>query len=204
MADGATRARGPYRKTQARRQAILDAALTVFSTSGYSNGSLREIGAVAGLDPSSILHHFATKEALLEAVLEDKEHHDLDGMPPVETVEARRIPELLIALAERNDTLPEVIALYAVLSTESTTADHPSAQYFRERTERTRRDFVGFFQRMADEGLLAGNVDAEYAALSTFAIWDGIQIHWLIEPGAVSVTGLLREHLRRITRVPLP
>ena len=54
---------------------------------------------------------------------------------------------------------------------------------------------------MHEAGLLAPGVEPEDAATSTFALWDGIQIHWLIDPGAVSVTETLRQHLRRITAV---
>jgi AcrR family transcriptional regulator len=195
------RKRGPYRKTEARRKEIIAAALQVFATSGYRAGSLRDIGAVVGMDPSSIMHHFPNKEALLEAVLEDKEEHDLEGAPALGDVDPRRVPAEMLRLAERNEVVPDLIALYAILSAESATAGHPSAEYFRQRSARTRRDFGVLFQRMAEAGLLADGIDAEYAARSTFAIWDGIQIHWLIEPDAVSVTQTLREHLRLITRV---
>ncbi|MGA1836676.1 TetR/AcrR family transcriptional regulator [Herbiconiux sp. 11R-BC] len=200
-ADIPTRRRGPYRKSDGRRRAILAAALQVFSSSGYRAGSLRDIGMVAGIDPSSILHHFPTKEALLQAVLEDKEEHDLENLPSPEQVAPRDIPTALLRLAERNDRVPDAVALYAVLAAESTTAGHPSAEYFRMRTERTRRDFRELFEHMDAAGLLAEGIDPEYAARSTFAMWDGIQTHWLIDRTAVSVTDTLRRHLQSITRV---
>lgn len=201
--ESASRKRGPYRKTEARRKEIIAAALTVFSTSGYRTGSLKDIGALIGIDPSTILHHFPTKEALLEAVLEDKDSVDVQSLPPLDTLPPAEIPATLLALAAKNHEVPGVIALYAILSAESTTADHPSADYFRTRTAHTRAEFRGAFQRLADEGLLAGGVSVEYAALSTFALWDGAQIHWLIEPDAVSVMDTLRTHLESITLVKL-
>ncbi|WEO77349.1 TetR/AcrR family transcriptional regulator [Cryobacterium sp. SO2] len=196
-----TRRRGPYRKTEARRKEIVAAALEVFSTSGYRAGSLREIGGLIGFEPSSILHHFPSKEALLEAVLEYKEDSDLQARDGRTDFAPAEIPALLLRLAELNEQVPGAISLYAIMSAESATPDHPSGEYFRVRTERTRRDFRTMFQSLADAGLLAPGVDAEYAAISTFAIWDGIQVHWLIEPDAVSVTDTLRAHLRMITRV---
>lgn len=195
--------RGPYRKTEARRREIIAAALQVFSASGYRGGSLKDIGALIDIDPSTILHHFPTKEALLEAVLEDKEAHDVQGMPELETIDPATIPAQFIALAELNNEIPGVIALYAIMSAESTTDGHPSAEYFRARTEHTRRTFRIGFERMADAGLLSPGITAEYAALSTFALWDGAQIHWLIDPKAVSVTETLRTHLQSITIVKI-
>lgn len=200
-AEPARRTRGPYRKSEERRREIVAAALEVFSTSGFRAGSLKDIGLRIGIDPSTILHHFGSKEALLRAVLDDKDAQDTQSLPDVDRLDPALIPRGLIELAERNDRRPGLISLYAVLSAESTTAEHPGRDYFRERTARTRRDFGIAFRRMHEAGLLAPGVEPEDAATSTFALWDGIQIHWLIDPGAVSVTETLRQHLRRITAV---
>lgn len=195
------RKRGPYRKSDARRREIIAAALEVFSTSGFRAGSLKDIGERIGIDPSTILHHFGSKEALLRAVLDDKEAQDTQSIPDIEGLDPALIPRGFIELAERNDRRPGLISLYAVLSAESTTVDHPGGEYFRTRTARTRRDFRAGFRRMQEVGLLAPGVDAESAATSTFALWDGVQIHWLIDPASVSVTETLRRHLRLITTV---
>ncbi len=136
-------------------------------------------------------------------MLDDKQARDSDGKPDLESLDAASFPGGLLELAKRNDRVPGLISLYAVLSAESTTVDHPGADYFRERAERTRSAFRQGFQSMADEGLLAAGVDAEDAATSTFALWDGIQIHWLIDPASVSVTDALRRHLRLITTVEI-
>ncbi|MDX2376511.1 TetR/AcrR family transcriptional regulator [Microbacterium sp. LRZ72] len=195
----APRRRGPYRKSGARRREILDAAFEVFSTAGFRAGSLKDVAGRIGIDASTILHHFGSKEALLRAVLEDKQVRD--SGPDLESLEPAEVPHGLLKLAERNDRVPGLISLYAVLSAESTTADHPGAEYFRERAARTRDAFRYGFERMAGENLLAPGVSASYAAESTFALWDGIQVHWLIDPDSVRVTEVLRQHLRLITVV---
>ena len=68
-AEPARRTRGPYRKSEERRREIVAAALEVFSTSGFRAGSLKDIGLRIGIDPSTILHHFGSKEGLLRAGL---------------------------------------------------------------------------------------------------------------------------------------
>jgi len=50
------------------RDRILDAALRLFSRGGASAGSLRAIGAEAGLHNSSLFHHFAGKRAIHDAL----------------------------------------------------------------------------------------------------------------------------------------
>ena len=44
-------------------------ALTEFAHAGYAGTSLQRIAELAGLSKSSVLYHFASKEALLEAVI---------------------------------------------------------------------------------------------------------------------------------------
>jgi AcrR family transcriptional regulator len=45
-------------------------ALAEFATAGYSATSLQRISELAGLSKSSVLYHYASKEALLEAAIE--------------------------------------------------------------------------------------------------------------------------------------
>ncbi len=54
------------------RDAILDAALTLFADKGYDGGSLRAIASRAEVDPSLIRHFFGDKEGLFAAVLADR------------------------------------------------------------------------------------------------------------------------------------
>ena len=48
---------------------LLESALRQFATVGFDGASLQRIAADAGLSKSSVLYHFASKEALLDAAL---------------------------------------------------------------------------------------------------------------------------------------
>jgi TetR/AcrR family transcriptional regulator len=63
-------------------QRIVDAALVAFGTAGYEATSLDALAAALGIRKQTILYHFASKEALLEAVI------DAAGASLVEAVEA--------------------------------------------------------------------------------------------------------------------
>jgi TetR/AcrR family transcriptional regulator len=52
------------------RDEILATALTAFARDGYIGTSIQNIADAAGTSKSSVLYHFASKEALLEAALE--------------------------------------------------------------------------------------------------------------------------------------
>lgn len=65
--------------------AILDAAVQLFSTNGYDAVSMREVASAAGVSKANIYHHFASKEKLYRAIL-DQSAADLSGL--VETLAA--------------------------------------------------------------------------------------------------------------------
>ena len=52
------------------RERILDVALSSFGTRGYEATSLDALAAELGLSKQTILHHFGTKDGLLDAVID--------------------------------------------------------------------------------------------------------------------------------------
>jgi AcrR family transcriptional regulator len=60
---------GTSKKKGKRFNSILDAAETVFATSGFNGASMREIAETAGVAQALIHYHFDTKERLLEEVI---------------------------------------------------------------------------------------------------------------------------------------
>lgn len=65
--------RGPGRRPgdpEITKKSILDAARDVFGELGYDRATMREIAAIAGVDPALIHHHFGTKQELFAAAHE--------------------------------------------------------------------------------------------------------------------------------------
>ncbi|RKR76538.1 TetR/AcrR family transcriptional regulator [Frondihabitans australicus] len=181
--------RGPYAKTAARRAAIVDAAREVFAASGYRAGSIQAVADACGISQSAVLHHFPAKEDLLLAVLADRDArgddvqagHDLFGGT--------------LAQARHNESVPGIIELYTTLCGEATGAGHPAHDYFATRFRRTREHYADEFRSLAAAGRLREGVDPDLAGASLVALWDGAQLQWLMEPGAVNVTAQLRHFL---------
>ncbi len=69
LPDSAARARS------AGEQAILDAAVRLFSESGFDGVSMRSIARAAGVSKSNIYHHFDSKEALYLAIMQASASH---------------------------------------------------------------------------------------------------------------------------------
>ena len=65
------RLRGP-KAVKVDARVLLEAALVVFARDGLQSASLRAIARQAGCDPALIYYHFANKEAMFRALLEDR------------------------------------------------------------------------------------------------------------------------------------
>src|SRR4029078_216848 len=62
---------GQARKRTDKRQAIVEAATLLFAERGFAGVSVQEIADAAGTHKTTVLYHFATKDALHEAVLDE-------------------------------------------------------------------------------------------------------------------------------------
>ena len=97
------------------RQAILDAAVSLFAERGYDRATLREITARAGVDPALVSHFFGNKEGLFdEAILQASAAAE----PLVESVTNRsgdgiglRVAHAYLALWETEPTASTLRAL---------------------------------------------------------------------------------------------
>ena len=63
-----------------RRRQLIDAATAVFSQKGFSGSTTKEIAAKARVNEALLFRHFGGKEALYEAVIDDK-FNDLKNSP---------------------------------------------------------------------------------------------------------------------------
>ncbi|WP_193105946.1 TetR/AcrR family transcriptional regulator [Brachybacterium sp. FME24] len=109
---------------QARREAILDGASALFAERGYHGASLRDISRRVGISHPGMLHHFASKNVLLGAVVDRLEMHAQGLLDSVESLQASP-KALLAALAGPWNPAQHPMALMATLSAEIVNPDHP-------------------------------------------------------------------------------
>jgi AcrR family transcriptional regulator len=77
----------PERRRQRTREALLDAAATVFTKRGFHAASLDEIAETAGYTRGAIYKHFADKEDLLHEVcvrLNERAFAEFDEVPGID------------------------------------------------------------------------------------------------------------------------
>ena len=86
--------RAPTRIQLKNRAAILEAALDVFSASGFRGATVDEIAATAGLSKPNLLYYFPSKEAMHSALLEELLDTWLDPLRALDS-EGEPLDELL-------------------------------------------------------------------------------------------------------------
>ncbi|MFD6447999.1 TetR/AcrR family transcriptional regulator [Promicromonospora sp. NPDC060204] len=196
--------RGGYAKGRATQQEIIRAAILVFADVGFHGASLRDIAARVGISHPGLLHHFPNKAALLEAVLEYRDAVDEQSFQE-DMERGSEYFEALLNLVERNRLRRPLVELFAGLSTEATSPDHPAHEYFRRRYARVLGEQSELLRERAARGGLAPGVDPDQAARTVVALMDGLQIQWLFSlerPGAerVDMAADLRGYLNLILR----
>lgn len=179
-------ARGPYRKSSVTREAILDAALQVFSQEGYHKGSLRTIAAVVGMTDAGMLHHFRSKNALLAAVLERNDEFAEDVFD-FDKASGIAVLEEFVRSSGANTNRPGVVQLYTTLSAEATAESHPARPFFVERYRMMNTRIRNALEDVQRRGGLRSSVSPERGARSFVSQMDGIQLQWLLDPEHVDM-----------------
>ena len=171
-----------------RRAEILRAALEVIAERGYRGASLAAVAERVGLTQQGLLHHFPTKDALLVAVLEERDKWDAvpNGSWRV---------DLLASLVEYNAMRPGIIQTFSALLGESVTEDHPTRDYFTDRYAQVRANMTQVLRAEYGDRLPNG-LTPERTAPLLVAVMDGLQYQWLLDPDAVDMPGAFRDFLR--------
>ncbi|MGP3979734.1 TetR family transcriptional regulator [Streptomyces sp. KR80] len=163
--------------------------METFAARGYNKASLAEIADQAGLTQAGVLHYFSSKANLLTSVLELRDESDIEQLG---TERPRGLAFLhhLVGTARRNAEREGIVRLYAVLSAESVTADHPAQDYFRDRYAGLRAFVIEALSEACELGEVrddVGDLDIENTANAIIAVMDGLQVQWLLAPEAVDM-----------------
>src|SRR5919106_1948174 len=171
-----------------RRAEIVLAALEVIAERGYRGASLAAVAERVGLTQQGLLHYFPTKDALLVAVLEERDQWDAVPVREWRT-------DLLASLVEYNAMRPGIIQTFSALLGESVTDGHPARAYFTERYGRGRESMAAVLRTEYGDRLPNG-LTPERAAPLLVAVMDGLQYQWLLDPESVDMPGAFRDFLR--------
>jgi AcrR family transcriptional regulator len=174
---GKTRRRASYANGERTRSALVAAAFDVFAQKGFQRLSLRQIAEEIGTSHTALLHHFGSKDALLNAVLERRE--ELEGPERAELLSRRGLLDAVPEVMRRNAEQPGVIQLDSVLRVEAMQPDHAAHDFVAKREA----DFVASVRTELEAeqraGRLRAGLDLDKVARMITSLIEGIQLAWL-------------------------
>jgi AcrR family transcriptional regulator len=168
--------RGPYRKGQARREAILRGALNVFSVLGSRKASMRAIARDVGISPALLQYYFSSRDELLLGVIDEWDAENAKRGENVSHFAA------WLKSISHNAVVPGLFHLYTTCVVEATDADHPGRPYFKARYERLTRRITNEMLNQQKNGNVSEDTDPDRIARILLAVSEGLQIRWLHEP----------------------
>ncbi|MEZ5226791.1 MAG: TetR/AcrR family transcriptional regulator [Acidimicrobiales bacterium] len=163
-----------YAKGEAKRQEILEVALSLIAEQGFRGSTLREIAQAVGLSNAGVLHYFASKEDLFAEVL--RPHRVLLDASTADSV---RLDDFISTISANAD-VPGLVQLYVSLSAEATHAEHGAHDFFAARFERVGVMLSDAIAQAIEQGAVRSDIDPERLARLLIAAADGLQTQWLI------------------------
>ncbi|KRC51901.1 hypothetical protein ASE16_02180 [Leifsonia sp. Root227] len=188
--------RGPYRNGIRRRREIIETATRVFATLGFNGGSLRQIAVEVGVTPAALTRHFDSKEGLLAAVLENWDQ-EAEARNPAD-VRGLDYFILLRDAVSYNAKHRGLIELFLTLSAEASNPSYPARAFIQERYRRVVHTGVIHLSEARDGGdvLWMDDQTISHEVRALYAMMDGIQLQWLIDP-SLDVVAIFSDALAR-------
>jgi len=164
-------------KGEDRKLRILQVAERLLARNGWRNTSLAQIAREAGVSPAGLLHHFESKEALLDAVLDardddDNAHANLSG----------DLAHEIGRVAERFVRAPELVGTFTVLLIENIAPDAPLHDRLLGRQRMATNIVADIIRTGQNEGRYRTDIDAAVKAVEILAFINGMETAWLLDP----------------------
>ena len=192
------RERGGYAKGRERRDAILAAANEVFAKRGFRGASLATIAKRVGMSEPGLLHHFASKEELLLELLKLRDQHDDERIAQARAAHARSHRGRPRALPPERGAARGSSASSRSSPAESVDDDHPAHDWFLARYRERRRTLSARLADAQRDGDVDPTLGPEMVASQILALFDGLQIQWLLDPEAVDMVAVFEDFLTHL------
>lgn len=165
-----------YAASSSSREKLVAAALEVAAESGYAGASISRICAAAGLPASSVYWHFANKDDLFSAAVDDSYRAWSRGQtswrPPSGDVDwASELPAMLTPLVVSLRRLPPFLRIGLMLVLPKRTEPLPGRDRFLAVRRQSREDFAGWFRGALGDG---DRAQADELATLLLVIVDGL------------------------------
>lgn len=172
---------GKKEQSEQTRARILDAAITLFAKRGFASTSTHELARAIGMTPGALYWHFADKEALLVAALDELRRRMFVVLARAEEragaqSAADAIGVLVARVARVVVEAQENLLLVGVIGAEATETNPRIEQALRESYAGIASVLRGLLRRAAAEGVDVGD-DIECTAEMFLGLYMGAILH---------------------------
>lgn len=166
---------------RARREAILDAAERCFARSGFHRCTMHDICKEAGISPGALYVYFASKEALIAGLAERDRAEFQNRFAAVAAA-----PDFLAALSVIGEQYfvdePAEKRLMCIEIGVESTRNPQVGETFRSVDTFVNDSFASLFQRLAEQGRIAPELDVATIAKVFAVIGDGMIWRRAVDP----------------------
>jgi AcrR family transcriptional regulator len=186
--------------TAGTRERIVTAAAELFAERGFHATPMTGVAVASGLSQTGLLHHFASKEDLLAAVLEQRDTRDVESLSARRAAPARgwEVFDDMVELVRLNAEREALVRLFTNLAGEAVDPTHPGHDWLR----RHHAAAVASLTHALTEAVADGNADPAVPgptlARQFVALMDGLQLQWLMAPDEVDMAADLAAHLSAV------
>lgn len=172
--------------SEIRKNQILDAATAVFARLGFEHARMDDIVAESGLSKGTLYWYFKSKEEIITAILHRLFTTDIEqfqGLLEVDATVSERLLMLtryrIAGLEHVSHLIPILVEFYAV-----TVREDWVRQFIAEYFGNFRTLLVDLIQQGIDSGEFRP-VNTIETAVTISAIYEGLMLHWLVDPQVV-------------------
>ncbi|MEY2817323.1 MAG: hypothetical protein RL275_786 [Chloroflexota bacterium] len=192
MSQAKTTRRTQAERTRASREKIIHSAMDSFAQNGFRGAKMADIAQAANLTGPGLLHHFPSKTHLLMEVLKERDRIHKEQTDAALQKNNNDILQVAADLVEQNQTTPGIIQLFNLLVAESISPEHPAHGYFTQRYHNGREAWVKIIAERQKDGDIRTDISADVLGVMLFAMMDGLQVQWLLEPAKVDMANIFR------------
>lgn len=171
-------------RAEARRQQVLTAAADCFRRKGYHSASMAEISKTAGMSPGHIYNYFVSKDAIIEAIIEQQMVEMFEIFASLQARPGVLIDVMIAGASEGvcNKLDPALASLKLEMLAEAA-RNEKIASMLRCVDTQARQRFMAILQ--SERSLVKQHPESELSARISviFAIFDGLLIRQALQPG---------------------
>lgn len=193
-------------KYEAKRQQILEAAIACFAQHGFHQTSTAQICAEVGMSSGNLFHYFGSKEAIIEAIVEEDRRETSELFARI--AEAEDLFAGLLELVETSLALA-MNPIYARIGMEigAEAMRNPRiARVFARSESELKANLVALLRKAAERRQIDATLDLEQAATWIIVLADGAVGRAALDPSfkAVDHSPILRTLVTRFLRPHQP